>query len=172
LLKKIAGKIFGFEREIAELQKRIRELSWDTSFDMWTRAAFLNFCDIMPRSLRVLVFIDMDRIAFLNKELGYEEVNRRVRDTFSVPFRRSDIVARWYSGDEIVILFDADLDAAQHKANELEASAAAQDLSFTYNIGEWDVGNEEVEDAIERLANEVLKKKKNSHHRQATDDAL
>ena len=69
----------------------------------------------MPRDMRWVAFIDMNKIHELNEELGYTEVDRRMKETFSVPFRRSDVVARWYSGDEIVILFDADEGGAERK---------------------------------------------------------
>ena len=34
------------------------------------------------------------QIRELNEELGYTEVDRRIKETFSVSFRRSDVVAR------------------------------------------------------------------------------
>jgi GGDEF domain-containing protein len=86
---------------------------------MWTRNAFLQFCHVMPRDVRWVAFIDMNKIHELNEELGYTEVDRRIKETFSVPFRRSDVVARWYSGDYIVILFDADGSGAGHKIEQL-----------------------------------------------------
>ena len=58
------------------------------------------------RHAQYSAFIDLNHIYELNEHLGYNEVDRRVKEMFSVSFRRSDIVARWYSGDEIVILFD------------------------------------------------------------------
>ena len=54
----------------------------------------------MPRSLRVVTFLDLDNLHPLNEEYGYDEINRGIKEIFSIPFRRSDVVARWFSGDE------------------------------------------------------------------------
>ena len=87
------------------------------------------------------------------------EVDRRVQATFSVPFRRSDIVARWYSGDEIVILFDSERIGAVRKMEELAVAAAAEGLTFKFDLGDWDVGKEPVEDVIEQLSRNVMLQK-------------
>jgi len=155
MLRRIVARIFGFDRQIRELRQQIRDLSWDSSFGMWTRTAFLQFCEVMPRGRRVVAFIDLDQIHDLNEQLGYAEVDRRVKATFSMPFRRSDIVARWYSGDEIVILFDSDRAGAERKIVQLERSAAEQGLTFQCEIGEWRVGKEAIEDVITGLADRV-----------------
>ena len=89
----------------------------------------------------------------------YAEVDRRVQATFSVPFRRSDIVARWYSGDEIVILFDSERIGAVRKMEELAVAAAAEGLTFKFDLGDWDVGKEPVEDVIEQLSRNVMLQK-------------
>jgi len=122
---------------------------------MWTRGAFLQFCHVMPRSARIVAFIDLDDIHGLNEQLGYSEVDRRVKAAFSVSFRRSDVMARWYSGDEIVILFDADMIGAERKVEELEKSAHNQGLSFKYEVSEWVVGKDPVEDVIKEMADKV-----------------
>lgn len=155
MLRDLVGRIFGFEREIRELRQQVRDLSWDSTFGMWTRGAFLQFCQVMPRGRRVVAFIDLVRIHELNEQLGYTEVDRRVKATFSMPFRRSDIVARWYSGDEIAILFDSDRSGAERKIAQLRESAARQGLAFDYELGEWEVGKQAIEDVIAALAEKV-----------------
>ena len=162
MLKRLIGKLFGFEREIALLNDQVQLLSWDTAYGMWTRPAFIQFCQIMPRSVRNVAFIDLDDIHQLDQELGYSEVDRRIQETFSVPFRRSDVVARWYSGDEIVILFDSDRLGADKKIEELTRSAGGQGLTFKHDIGDWDVGKESIEDVIEVLAKAVSAQKAGS----------
>jgi GGDEF domain-containing protein len=116
-------------------------------------------------SLRIIVFIDLDAIHRLDQEVGYAEVDRRVRATFSASFRRSDILARWYSGDEIVILFDGARSGAERKMTELTEVAAAEGLTLKYDLGEWDVGKEPVEDIIEGLSAKVILKKSNDDDR-------
>lgn len=142
MLRDYVGRLFGFDAEILGLREKVRELSWDDAYHMYTRPAFLQFAQIMPRGRRILAFIDLDYIHRLDQELGYTEVDRRVQSTFSVSFRRSDIVARWYSGDEIVILFDSERDGAERKMEELAVAGRAEGLTFKFAIGDWDVGKE------------------------------
>ena len=149
--KRTLYKLLGADREIRELERRIEELSWDATFGMWTKTAFLQFCRIMPRGRRVIAFVDMDRIHELNSRLGYTKVDRLIHDTFSIPFRKSDLVARWYSGDEIVILFDGDRIGAELKIGELRKSAEKNGLSFKYILGTWDVGTDPIEKVMEKL---------------------
>jgi len=158
-LRQLAARLFGFDREIAALREQVKELSWDTAYGMWTRGAFLQFCQIMPRGTRTVVFLDLDRIHVLNERLGYSSVDRRISASFGGLFRRSDVVARWYSGDEIVILFDADRAAAERKVEQLAQSARAQGLSFKYAIGDWEVGKEPIEDVVDGLAARVAEQK-------------
>ena len=159
LLKKWIGKVFGFEAEINLLRMQVDELSRDPVFGIWTRNAFLHFCQVMPRSLRVVTFLDLDNLHKLNEEYGYDEINRRIKTLFSIPFRRSDVVARWFSGDEIVILFDADQDFALRKIAQLEEEARLQGMSFHYQIGIWDVGKDPIEKVVNELADQVMAQK-------------
>jgi hypothetical protein len=147
----LIARLFGFDQEIDALKGRIRSLSWDDAFGMWTRGAFLHFCEVMPRGARCVYFMDFRGIHELNLRLGYREVDRRIRRAFSIPFRTSDLIARWYSGDEIVILFDGGPEGARHKMQELEASAAANGLSFQFDHDTWQVGEEAVKDVVERI---------------------
>ena len=146
------GRLLGFEQEIEELQKRIRELQWDTAFDMWTRTALLQICRMMPRGKRAVAFFDFDDIHGLNHKVGYVEVDRRIRQTFSIQFRTSDLVARWYSGDEIVIVFDADESGAREKIAELKQQADLENVGFMFQLGTWDVGNEGLVDVVNELS--------------------
>lgn len=162
-LKNLIAKLFGFHAEIKkyqsridELNRQIQDLSWDDVFGMWTRGAFLQFCSVMPRGKRVVVFIDLDDIHDLNQEYGYTEIDRRIKNTFSIPFRRSDVVARWYSGDEIVILFDSDIAGVERKMHELIKSAAQQDLSFQYEMCIWDVSEKPITDVVDILSGQLF----------------
>jgi GGDEF domain-containing protein len=158
-MSKDADTVTGLKDEIAELKRRIQELSWDSVFGMWTRTAFLQFCRVMPRGQRTVAFIDLDRIHDLNNQLGYAEVDRRVKAAFSIPLRKSDIVARWYSGDEIVILFDGDQHGALMKIRGLEESAAREGLSFAFEIGTWQVGESDIVEAVNALSTASMAKR-------------
>lgn len=152
MLRQTIAKLLGFDAEIASLRRRIEELSWDKTFGMWTREAFLQFCAIMPRGERLVAFLDFDDIHRMNQIYGYGEVDRRVRATFGIPFRRSDIVARWYSGDEIVILFDAPRPGAEYKLGELAEAAWQNGLTFQYDLGVWHVGQQTIQEVIDGLS--------------------
>ena len=155
VFRQLIGKIFGFEKEIRGLREQIKALSWDSSFGMWTRGAFLQFCHVMPRGVRQVAFIDLDDIHNLNERLGYSEVDRRVKAAFSVSFRRSDVMTRWYSGDELVILFDADRIGAERKIGELTESARNQGLTFEHELSEWEVGKVAIDEVITGMADKL-----------------
>jgi GGDEF domain-containing protein len=165
MLREAVIRMFGLQREIKDLRTKVEELSWDEPFGMWTRGAFLQFCRVMPRGIKTVAFLDLDEIHSLNERLGYSEVNRKVRSTFSIPFRRSDLVARWFSGDEIVILLDCDREGAELKIAQLRESARRHGLSFTYEIGEWDVGRQSILKVIENLSSKTCRKKTSSRNR-------
>jgi len=160
MLKDSVNRFFGLQRKIKNLRSQVKELSWDEPFGMLTRGAFLQHCRVMPRGRRVVAFIDLDEIHSLNRDLGYTEVDKRVKATFSIRFRRSDLVARWYSGDEIVILFDCDMDGAEVKISQIRESARKNGLTFTYEIGEWAVGHQSIINVIDDLSNKNCKKDK------------
>ena len=151
-MRDFIGRVFGFDKEIESLKGKISSLSWDDAFGMWTRSAFLHFCEIMPRGERCVFLLDFEDIHGLNQAIGYRAVDERINRTFSIPFRSSDLIARWYSGDEIVILFDGALAGAMHKMRELEASAAAHGLSFRWEHDLWRVGEEKIKDVVDRMA--------------------
>jgi len=159
-LRDFIGRVFGFSREIDHLKERIRSLSWDSAFGMWTRGAFLQFCELMPRTSRWIAFIDFNDIHRLNMPRGHRWVDERIRQTFSIPFRASDIIARWYSGDEIVILFDGEREGADLKLAQLEGSAAEQGLSFEGALGRWRVGREDLTEVVDELSAEVSRRKR------------
>jgi len=78
--------------------------------------------------------------------------------------RRSDVVARWFSGDEIVILLDSDEQGARRKIEELVESAGKEGMTFYAELGQWEVGKSKIEDVVEKLADKVNKRKKASMH--------
>jgi diguanylate cyclase (GGDEF)-like protein len=171
-VRKLIARLFGFDADLAELQAQrqelqaqIQELQWDRPFGMLTRGAFVQHCRVMPRGVRNIAFIDLDNINVLNDRYGYTAVDERVRTTFSVPFRRSDIVARWYSGDEIVILFDSDRQGAERKIAELRRAAAENDLTFQVELGQWAVGNDTIEEGVAAISQNMAGAKRRQKRR-------
>ena len=51
-----------------------------------------------------VVFMDLDGLHALNERLGYGEVDRRIRTALALREGDTYFIARWYSGDEIVLL--------------------------------------------------------------------
>jgi GGDEF domain-containing protein len=152
------GEVKALLEKIQELQRKVEELSRDDVYGIWTRAAFVQFCKVMPRGIRAIVFLDFDRIHELNSLVGYQEVDRRIRSALSINLRASDLMARWYSGDEIVILFDGDLEFAGKKIKELRESSSKNGLSFKYNVGMWEVGKKPIEVVIDDLSKSLSRK--------------
>ena len=150
-------KCDSLRKRIEELERKIEYLSKDTCYGIWTRAAFLQFCEVMPRGVRAVIFLDFNRIHDLNAEVGYEEVNRRIKTTLS-DFRQSDLVARWYSGDEIVILIDGSLDVATTLVEELKNVASSNNLDFDYMLGIWDVGKTDIQEIVDELSHNLIRK--------------
>ena len=153
--KRLISRICGLHRYIEDLKRTVEELSWDAPFGMWTRNAFLSMCDVMPRGTRAVAFLDFRDIHGLNKRLGYQAVDERVKAIFSKPMRKSDLVARWYSGDEIVIAFDSDIHVARKKMEELHRGAAEKNMAFDWAVGEWEVGRMPVAEVVDGLTEEV-----------------
>ena len=64
MLRRLVSKLFGFETELSELRRQIKELSWDTSFGMWTRGALYS---VLSRNAARYSFIDLNHIYELNE---------------------------------------------------------------------------------------------------------
>lgn len=78
-----------------------------------------------------VVFLDLDDLHRLNAELGYEEVDQRIRGVLN--FRQEDIVmARWYSGDEIIAIVPTG-DGVGF-AQRLLCSLQGRQLSATFGV--------------------------------------
>jgi GGDEF domain-containing protein len=145
-------------KEIAKLKKKIEELSKDEVYGIWTRSAFLQFCRVMSRGSRAVIFLDFDRIHELNGLVGYKEVDKRIRSTLDIRLRASDLIARWYSGDEIVILLDGDEKLANKKIKILRDAASRNGLSFKYSLGTWEVGKVKIEEVVDGLSKNLVRK--------------
>lgn len=86
------------------MRKKIKRLCIDPIFGILTRPG-LNEKLRKERRKFNLIFIDFNKIHFLNDQFGYEYVNTLFRKIFrTFNFRKTDLVARWFSGDEIVII--------------------------------------------------------------------
>lgn len=78
-----------------------------------------------------VVFLDLDHLHQLNAQWGYVEVDRHIRS--ALDHREGDIVmARWYSGDEIVAVVQRG-DGVGY-ARRLLGNLRAQHLSATFGV--------------------------------------
>lgn len=158
MIKHWLGKLFEFQAENDALQNKLSELSWDETFGMLTRNGFLYLCRDVSPQVRKVVFIDLDGIGDLNLELGYAEVDRRIKSIFNGFSNSNEIVARWYSGDEIVLVFD-DLTAFDHRLHQLYKEAEAVGISFVYASGIWHKQHTPINEMIDRLSARVCAEK-------------
>ena len=130
MLRRLVAWLFGFSREIGELEERVRRLAWDPAFGMYTRAALLAMSGRELRGRKSVVFLDLDRVHELNLQFGYAEVDRRIRAAFSSNTRRSDMwAARWWSGDEVLLVLDCGVGQAEVVVGRLQQLAQQQGLS-------------------------------------------
>jgi len=148
------GGWLGYEQELDLLRRKVGELSWDDPFGMWTRKAFLAFCDQQPAGKRLVCFLDLANLGLLNLKWGYTEVDRRVKAAFSCLSQGEDFVARWYSGDEIVILFKPGRPIGP-KIRQLAEAARTNEIFFHLEIAGWQAGQVPVVEVINCLSDKT-----------------
>lgn len=156
-MKVLISKLFGFDREIDGLKHQVKTLMWDPAFGVYTRGGLMNVIHEGIDEPRMVAFLDFDGIHELNRELGYAEVDRRVRTVLRV-FRKSDIIAgRWFSGDEIVVVFHRDTSSADAYSAlvRLRAVASEHGLAFSFAVSPWNPANRALSEIIEILARQV-----------------
>lgn len=89
-------------------QVEIKRLSYDVTFGIYKReyierrAPKANSKEAAKKSL---IFLDINDMHALNEKLGYAEVDSRINKALRVT-RRNELIGRWYSGDELVIICD------------------------------------------------------------------
>jgi len=159
VLRRLVARLFSFDQELEGLREEVKRLNHDDAFGILTRQGLIASCTAEPGK-KAVVFLDFDRIGDLNKELGYEEVNSRIKETFQQSIRQSDVLlGRWYSGDECLVLVDGDIKAAEAVLDRLRIHAQGQELSFMAATCPWDGNEEPLEHCVSRLAEEVLRQK-------------
>jgi GGDEF domain-containing protein len=81
---------------------QLRDAYADRAYGVLTRAGGEAAWRRIHRPVEI-IFLDLDHIHQLNLQLGYAEVDARIRAAIHV--RQSDLtIFRWYSGDEIVVV--------------------------------------------------------------------
>jgi len=167
-MKRVIAKAFGFDKalqilgyENSKLKQKVKTLGWCNEFGMFTRPALEEACNSLPRgSQRFVIFLDMDDLHRANELWGYETVNEKIRRSFQMR-RQSDIVGRWYSGDEILLVMDTnDREGTRLALENLLRVARQNGLSFTYAIGLWEKDQESIVDLVSTLSTQVQEAKK------------
>jgi diguanylate cyclase (GGDEF)-like protein len=92
---------------VNQLQKKIRLLEVDAAFGLFTRAALQLKIDKRDDKYFNIICLDLDKIKELNTLYGYTTVNEKVQRSFQALKEKFPdvVVARWFSGDELVIVF-------------------------------------------------------------------
>jgi GGDEF domain-containing protein len=87
----------------------IQALARDPIYGCYTRPGLelVAWPEIQPRA-RYIVFADLDNMHGLNDELGYTEVDRRIRQALTSRTTDAFSCGRWYSGDEIIWILTDD----------------------------------------------------------------
>jgi GGDEF domain-containing protein len=166
-LKGFFARVLGIDGQLQALSDRIHVLSMDPAFGIYTRQALQFLADHQPRGERLVIFLDFDRIHELNEEIGYEEVNKRIKYMLRLPMRSGDLVGRWFSGDEIVMVLDT-TKAGNAIQRRLREAADEVGMTFTAAMGLWHSGDEPLKDAVARLSPLVLKRKQISAREKTT----
>jgi GGDEF domain-containing protein len=115
---------------LVHTRRQLRDAYADRAYGVLTRAGG----EAAWRRLRhpvEIIFLDLDHIHQLNQQLGYAEVDARIRAAIHV--RQSDlIIFRWYSGDEIVVVVS--LGDGPVMAERLRLSLLRHELSGTFGV--------------------------------------
>ena len=111
---------------------RVEAMRIDPTYGVLTRVAL----DAEPPQHGAIVFWDVDHMHGLNEQWGYEIVDSRIRLVCQSIREREDciLVARWYSGDELIYCcLTADAAAAAERIVEL---FRAQGIGITAGVAE------------------------------------
>jgi len=107
----------------------------DPDYGTWNKRAFQLIQNRLGDKWSV-GFLDMDDLHVCNDKYGYENVNQKIRNALTMrtqKMARTDIMFRYFSGDEIVfVVRDKD---ARGTAMRILKSLKAQGLSCTMVVG-------------------------------------
>jgi GGDEF domain-containing protein len=137
--KELEARILELERELEakrDLEAIIEKLSVDPAYGIMNRPALdLEISRIKSRA-KWVVFLDIDGLHNLNNTLPgkHEEANQKIRKALSIRSEDILIQARWYSGDEIIVILSGEPVSFMSR---LKASFALEGLSFTAHYSEY-----------------------------------
>ena len=119
---------------IAQIEAELEAAHTDKVYGCLTRVGLDRAWERRANDNLEVVFGDLDHMHELNAELGYDEVDRRIRAALAgLRIRHTDLLAgRWYSGDELVFVLAGD---ACGFAQRLHQSFAEQGIGITIGYG-------------------------------------
>ena len=101
------------------MRGKVKRLSFDKAFGILSRQGLDERLRKIKKNFS-FIFIDFCDVGRLNEKLGYTLVNRLFNNIFrGFTFRKTDIVGRWFSGDEILIItFEGDVEMLLYRFME------------------------------------------------------
>ncbi|MFH1539459.1 MAG: hypothetical protein ABIH66_10905 [bacterium] len=148
------------------LRRKYEKMLWDPNFEIFSRAGLDEIIENSMDEYRTVAFIDFDDVHQLNQKYGYDDVNRRIRSTLRRLAKSPEVfVARWYSGDEMVVLSGHDEWMTASLVEEASKTGECNGVPFTHQTGGWD-GKTPFKHVVDDLSNRVLSLKKQIKSRQ------
>lgn len=164
-LHRLLARVTGLEKRLFQLQKDVHDLCWDDSFGMQNSAGLRRKLRKLKSGNRYSVaFLDLDCLHELNEFYGYIEVNRRIKLTFDISFRASDILGRVFSGDEILLVIPEDRPRLMKLLRNFQARGVNEGISFISTIRHGIRGpltGDKLESLLGELGRELLELKRN-----------
>lgn len=100
----IAGFAIHQRQQIKKQRQEIKRLHICPTYGCLSRQGINSYWNSLQRKDGLaIVFLDIDHMGELNSRLGYQEVDQRLSRAFS-QVRSNELLGRWYSGDELVML--------------------------------------------------------------------
>ena len=101
-------EVEALQLENAKLKRQIKIHRTCAVYGILTRTALEEDWARQKQILNLAIaFFDIDDLGVKNKELGQDETNRRINQAFSMA-RRDEVIGRFFSGDEFLILAPKD----------------------------------------------------------------
>lgn len=96
------------QKDLLECQQVIADLKTDPAYHVTVRAAIPFEMRHLTGPARYVVFLDIDDCHGANQRYGYDTVNGKIRRAIHVRHKDVLLTARWFSGDELIVLLQGD----------------------------------------------------------------